>query len=273
MGLPELMRDKSVVGKQACELLNASSLVELDALLAAAAAELDAGAHFFELAGFGDAMSPTRWAVTSLPVTLMDYYHAHRSHRIDPIRLLAYGSTEPFAWSALCWKRAHELYAQMQRHGIQTGITCADRGSRGNLGIMAFCGLPQRLGPNAQRELLRYVTLIGSAAQRSCSRLLAQDIEDSATNRLSFNEWRTLSLLAKPMTVKQVSKCLGVSPRTVEYYLDQISGKFNVSSRREALLLAVRDGLPPVHVEATQLRFSPRRSLGNQLKPGKKDLH
>lgn len=268
------MRDANAVGRQACELLNAASLVELDALLATIAAELDAGAHFFELAGFTAAMSPTRWAVTSLPMALMDYYHAQQSHRIDPIRLLAYRSTQPFAWSELCWKRAGELQEQMQQHGIQAGVTCADRGSRGNLGIMAFCGLPSRLGPEAQRELLRYVTLIGSAAQRACSRLLTEEGGDTPVmGELSFNEWRTLSLLAKSLTVKQTSEWLGVSPRTVEYYLDQISGKFNVASRREALLLAVREGLPPLHLDASELRFSPR--LSPQVRPdaARDDLH
>lgn len=261
------------IGMRACELLNAASLAELEAMLAEAAAELDAGAHFFELTGFTDESAMKRWAVTSLPVPLMDYYHARRSHRIDPIRLLAYRSTQPFAWSQLCWKRAAELHEQIRTHGIHGGVTCSDRGERGTLALIAFCGLPERLGSSAERELKRYVTLIGAAAQRACSRLLTQEAGDQITSTLSFNEWRTLALMAKPCTVKQVSERLGVSPRTVEYYLDQISIKFNVSSRREALLLAVREGLPPLHLDASELRFSSPALSRISQDEGNEELH
>lgn len=249
------MQDANGVGKRALALLNASSLSELDALLAAVSQELDAGAHFFELSGF--AASPTRWAVTSLPVPLMDFYHANQSHRVDPIRLRAYGSPQPFAWSALSWKQALELHNQIQGQGLQTGVACSDRGARGMLGIVAFCGLPRFLGPSAQRELLRYVTLIASAAQRACSRLIAEERRvDLISGALSFNEWRTLALIAKALTVKQASEWLGVSPRTVEYYLDQVSSKFNVKSRREAVFMALREGVPPLVFEASDLQFS-----------------
>jgi DNA-binding CsgD family transcriptional regulator len=49
--------------------------------------------------------------------------------------------------------------------------------------------------------------------------------------------------MATAMTAKEVADVLGVQERTVRYYLDRAAEKLGVTSRKEAVLKAVADGI------------------------------
>ena len=51
-----------------------------------------------------------------------------------------------------------------------------------------------------------------------------------------------LRLLAEGMSNKAIGGALGVSPRTVNFHLDNIFSKLGVASRTEAVVYALRQG-------------------------------
>jgi DNA-binding CsgD family transcriptional regulator len=52
---------------------------------------------------------------------------------------------------------------------------------------------------------------------------------------LSNQEIKCLRLLLRGMTMKMIARCLGISPRTVEHYLENIKIKLNVNSKPELI--------------------------------------
>ncbi len=60
---------------------------------------------------------------------------------------------------------------------------------------------------------------------------------------LTPRESEVLALLVEGMTSKAIAHELGISPRTVNYHLDNMYAKLGVNSRTEAVVLAMRYGL------------------------------
>jgi DNA-binding CsgD family transcriptional regulator len=61
--------------------------------------------------------------------------------------------------------------------------------------------------------------------------------------QLTPREQQILGLLAAGHTNRQIGAAIGLSPRTVNFHLDNIYGKLGVASRTEAVVLALRRGL------------------------------
>lgn len=66
----------------------------------------------------------------------------------------------------------------------------------------------------------------------------AQDVVEKLTPR----ELDTLRLAAKGLTNRAIGQALGISNRTVQGHLANIFGKLNVTTRTEAVLIAVKQG-------------------------------
>lgn len=66
----------------------------------------------------------------------------------------------------------------------------------------------------------------------------AQDVVEKLTPR----ELDTLRLAAKGLTNRAIGQTLGISNRTVQGHLANIFGKLNVTTRTEAVLIAVKQG-------------------------------
>jgi DNA-binding NarL/FixJ family response regulator len=59
---------------------------------------------------------------------------------------------------------------------------------------------------------------------------------------LTTREMDVLQLLAEGLSNKEIAKRLSVTPRTVNFHLDNIYSKLGVSSRTEAAMVAMRMG-------------------------------
>jgi signal transduction histidine kinase/DNA-binding CsgD family transcriptional regulator len=61
--------------------------------------------------------------------------------------------------------------------------------------------------------------------------------------QLTSRELEVLQLLVKGLSNKQMARALAITPRTVNFHLDNIYSKLGVSSRTEAVIVAVRQGI------------------------------
>jgi signal transduction histidine kinase/DNA-binding CsgD family transcriptional regulator len=61
--------------------------------------------------------------------------------------------------------------------------------------------------------------------------------------QLTSRELEVLRLLARGLSNKQIARALAVTARTINFHLDNIYSKLGVSSRTEAVIVAIRQGL------------------------------
>ena len=81
----------------------------------------------------------------------------------------------------------------------------------------------------------------GGIGARLARRALASDLEPG--ERLTPRELEVLQAASRGLGNKQIGQQLGMRPRTVQTHLTRIFGKLGVTSRTEAVLLALREGL------------------------------
>jgi serine/threonine protein kinase/DNA-binding CsgD family transcriptional regulator len=61
--------------------------------------------------------------------------------------------------------------------------------------------------------------------------------------QLTSRELEVLQLLARGLSNKQIARAMSITPRTVNFHLDNIYSKLGVSSRTEAVIAAMRQGI------------------------------
>ncbi|MBK9710793.1 MAG: helix-turn-helix domain-containing protein [Kouleothrix sp.] len=132
--------------------------------------------------------------------------------------------------------RARQAHIRLERRAELLVLTLADDGA-----------------PEAERELLHAarerIARLGGSVEADVGphgglRLVAA-IPVAAPAELTPREREVLRLLAEGMSNKAIARALGVSPRTVNFHLDNLYAKLGVASRTEAVLAALRQGWLP----------------------------
>jgi DNA-binding NarL/FixJ family response regulator len=106
-------------------------------------------------------------------------------------------------------------------------------------------GAPDRSFEQIQPTRLRIVELGGSvdvAMSAHGDVCLAARIALDATHPLTPRELEVLRRLAEGLSNKRIATALQISPRTVNFHLDNIYRKLGVASRTEALVVALQQG-------------------------------
>lgn len=83
---------------------------------------------------------------------------------------------------------------------------------------------------------------------------------------LSWRELEVLEAVAESKTNREISQLLTISEKTVEKHLENIYFKLDVSSRVEAAVMAVRDGLVLKKTAKKKLRVTPEKAKHNLVK-------
>jgi DNA-binding NarL/FixJ family response regulator len=71
---------------------------------------------------------------------------------------------------------------------------------------------------------------------------LTVSFADKAAVQLTPREMEVIQLLAEGLSNKEIARLLFISPRTVNFHLDNIYSKLGASSRTEAAIYALRHG-------------------------------
>src|SRR5690606_11905644 len=127
--------------------------------------------------------------------------------------------------------------------GLEDGYVFPVYGRLGHLGTLSIGGRPVDLHP-AEIGLLdsisrRLFWKFLHAIRPEAAEAMAADMQIALTRR----EMETLSLLADGMTSHEISRVLGISSHTVDWYMNGIQEKLQASNRHHAVALAFRLGL------------------------------
>ena len=85
--------------------------------------------------------------------------------------------------------------------------------------------------------------LIGSYGKVLGVQGISIPVSSRAMISLTKQQTACLKQLALGMTVRQIGDALGLSPKTVEHYLDAVKSKLHCESRSELILQAIERGL------------------------------
>lgn len=188
-------------------------------------------------ADFMDTPTLTTWSDSELS----DYANDRWSPR-DPLLHRAAKESSSFLWHQRDWMDTeHQDYAEYLRaSGLKGGITVPLSQKPGQLGAMTLLSVTDE--PLTHETLLGAETIAQLAMARAAA--LSYDIprdglDPRRLNSLSGRQIEILHWVAQGKTNREIAIIMGGTRRTIDYHLQEILSKLDVSSRTQAVTLLI----------------------------------
>jgi LuxR family transcriptional regulator, quorum-sensing system regulator LasR len=174
-------------------------------------------------------------------------YDAEKLHYVDPTVEHCLVRNVPVVWSSAvfrspCQKR---LYEEASAYGIRSGISYPIHGPRGEFGVLSFaCG---KLGAGEFMDefghTLSNLALIRDYAFESCLRFALPARPAEREVHITPRERECLMWSMEGKSSWEIARILCCSEATVNFHVANIRRKFDVSTRRQAVVKAIQLGL------------------------------
>lgn len=165
-------------------------------------------------------------------------------HHVDPTVAHCVARNTPLFWTPDIFvsKAQKEMYEEASFYGIRSGVTLPIHGAKGELGIMCFVNdaFPSRRNHKDLMHHLPYLALFRDFAFESSIRYAKLDSLDGQAVRLTPRETDCLHWAASGKTSWEIAKILICSEAAVNFHMANIRRKLDVTTRREAIVKAIR---------------------------------
>jgi DNA-binding CsgD family transcriptional regulator len=191
------------------------------------------------------------------PLVIETYGQAWREHalhekfdQVDPARTVADRAMEPIDWAEL--PRTRPRLRKFFRHFMEkdlgrNAISSVFRGPLGDRSVMTLTSdATERRWLTQKPDLMSGLLLLHPSFHRMVLRTVFR-IEGADIIKLTPRERECLGLAAHGQTSKQIGENLGLTPATVNFFIDAAAVKLSASNRAHAAAKAVALGLiaPP----------------------------
>ena len=186
--------------------------------------------------------------ITTYPGAWEHRYLKQAYQRFDPVVSRAFSDHTPFHWgtedtSRGLSKNQHQIFVEASEFGLRCGFTVPIHDDIGRMSAVTFASSEK---PTVfQRELGLHEDLLHLMAIHfhvHARQKLGFGVS-SAWPRLSPRETQCLQWAAHGKTRWEISRILGLSPRTVSFHIDNARAKLDAASTTEAVAKAVQEHL------------------------------
>jgi len=178
------------------------------------------------------------------PKEFAEHYARENYYQDDPVAAWCRRSTDPFEWSEArydrnTWPRAAEVMKVAADFGMRQGFCVPIRRANGFQACVTIAGERPDLAPRAKRA----IHLISLYAHKKAVSVLGPDQGSPASHRvLTHREREVLLWSAQGKSSWEISVILGVSERTVNWFIANASRKLDAVNRTQAVVNAIRSG-------------------------------
>ncbi|MCG2584146.1 LuxR family transcriptional regulator [Massilia sp. TS11] len=181
---------------------------------------------------------PSEWRQT---------YDRKQLHYVDPTVSHCLHSSLPIVWkpSIFLGERQCALYEQAAGYGLRSGVSLPLHGAGGQFGVLSFVGPDaEHLGRQGNLQELAMLCLLRDYALESAQRFVDPK-PDQVQDGINLTE-RELECLRWAMLGKsswEISRILRRSEATINFHLSNTKKKFDVQTRQQAVVKAIKLGL------------------------------
>jgi LuxR family quorum sensing-dependent transcriptional regulator len=161
----------------------------------------------------------------------------------DPAVLHLTRSLLPYSWEDLLdcpeyTKQERNIVLEANEFSLNSGFVVPLPGLRSGSAILTIAGDGVDLSPNDRAELQ-----LAAIYTHSHLRGLVRPKDDRPQRGISPRERECLHWAAAGKTDWEISEILSISPRTANFHLENAKRKFNVATKMQAVVLALREGI------------------------------
>lgn len=178
------------------------------------------------------------------PAEFAEHYTRENYYQDDPIAAWCRRTTDPFEWSEARYDvstlpRAAELMKMAADFGMRQGFCVPIRRGNGFQACVTMAGEQPDLTPRAKRAV-HLISLY--AHKKAVSVLGTHQGQPSVQHLLTQREREVLLWSAQGKSSWEISVILGVSERTVNWFIANASRKLDAVNRTQAVVNAIRSG-------------------------------
>ncbi len=191
--------------------------------------------------GFSDVLN------VSFPQGWLFQYWKNSYGEVDPVLHALLRSQRTQVWSQVYanvqTEKEKEFVKTSAAYGLADGVTAGS--------LDPYCGVATFFAfaggePDEHARYVKFLDYLGQhlhlALLRSASKLSPS--ADACVTTLSPREVTILNWIKDGKTNWEIGQIVGVTERTVRFHIESIFGKLDVSSRTQAVAVAVQHGLP-----------------------------
>ena len=174
-------------------------------------------------------------------------YDTGKLHYVDPTVAHCLKSTLPLLWEPGIFKTPEEkqFYEEACAYGLRSGITYPIHGANGEFGVISFvCDVSSN--KNLMRDLKRSLPDLALARDfvfESSLQFMQPLIVNREEVHLTNRELECLKWAMAGKSSWEISRILNRSEATINFHIANIKQKFEVGSRQQAIIKAIRLGL------------------------------
>lgn len=174
-------------------------------------------------------------------------YDNEKLHYIDPTVTHCLNSITPLVWAPDTFKSTvqKQFYEEACGYGLRSGIAYPVHGPRGEFGVISFVS-DAVATPALTRELkhtLAELALVRDYVFESSLRFLKQTSNSNNEVYLTNRELECLKWAMAGKSSWEISMILNRSEATINFHIANIKQKFQVGTRQQAIVKAIRIGL------------------------------
>ncbi|ACR28238.1 LuxR family transcriptional regulator [Burkholderia glumae] len=184
--------------------------------------------------------------LSSYPIRLQQEYRRRALHRVDPVVLHAIQSVAPFSWAeAFRQQRVpdpSEFDALRREFGLHDGYVFTVHDPYQYVGMLSFFNRGGR--PEFRAEIERVKGAMQLALVLFHSRINAKPPDSRhRVESLTLRERTVLKWAAMGKSYSEIADICGIRERTVKYHMANVVQKLDVSTAKQAVIVASRLGL------------------------------
>lgn len=174
-------------------------------------------------------------------------YDNEKLHYIDPTVTHCLKSALPLIWEPTTFKSTQQkqFYEEACAYGLRSGITYPIHGANGEFGVISFVS-DANSDKSFRRDLnhsLAQLALIRDFVFESSIRFIKSAADTDSKIHLTLRELECLKWAMAGKSSWEISMILNRSEATINFHIANIKHKFQVSTRQQAIIKAIRVGL------------------------------
>lgn len=176
-----------------------------------------------------------------------DKYDDEKMGHVDPTVSHCATKSTPLIWTPDIFlaRKQKEMYEEACGHGLRSGVTLPIHGSNGELGVLCFVA-DMKPDKNFTSEAIRNMptlSLFRDFIFETSLQFMSPSSQPETIVVLTPRELECIKWCAAGKSSWDIGELLNCSAATVNFHFSNIRHKFGTSTRREALVKAIRIGL------------------------------
>lgn len=223
------------------QLLECRDMSEWSATIVKLARQHDFPYIYFGIKPSRAASCRSAFVQTNFPTAWQRLYDAHY-YQIDPIALHCHEHIHPLVWDAATFatERQQEFFEEGCQYGLRSGIGLPIYGPQGQAGVLCVAS------DGAARDDTRIRASLSLLRDYVCESYLKVSRSQAANlppTLLTPREHECLKWVMAGKTSWEMSRILSCSEATINFHISNLTKKFGVQTRVQAVIRAISEGV------------------------------